>query len=137
MELKEIREKLHEWYGGKAYTYYFTPESPDPIMKCGHAIELAMVFNHPEMTADTGRSFDATFCKTMRQMWVQFAQTGCPSLSADASPDGHAKEWPLYDTENKLVMVLDETSGIRPASEAELKIVDWARTYPLTRYYVP
>ena len=39
--------------GGKAFTYYFTPESPDPIMKCGHAIELAIVFNHPEFTADT------------------------------------------------------------------------------------
>ena len=25
--------------GGIAYTYYFTPESPDPIMKCGHSIE--------------------------------------------------------------------------------------------------
>ena len=119
--------------GGKAYTYYFTPESPDPIMKCGHAIELAVVFNHPEMTADTGRSFDATFCKTMRQMWVQFAKTGCPSLSADASPDGHAKEWPLYDTENKRVMVFDEFD-IHPAKEADVKIVDWERTYFLTKY---
>ena len=121
--------------GGKAFTYYFTPESPDPIMKCGHAIELSVVFNHPEMTADTGRAFDETFCKTMRKMWVQFAKTGNPSLSAEISPDGKAKEWPLYDLENKRVMVLDEFD-IHPAKESEVKIVDWERTYFLTKYYM-
>ena len=121
--------------GGKAYTYYFTPESPDPIMKCGHAIELSVVFNHPEMTADTGRAFDETFCKTMRKMWVQFAKTGNPSLSAEISPDGKAKEWPLYSLEDKKVMVLDEFD-IHPAKESEVKIVDWERTYFLTKYYM-
>jgi para-nitrobenzyl esterase len=120
--------------GGKCYTYYFTPESPDPIMKCGHAIELAVVFNHPEFTADTGRAFDETFCKTMRAMWVQFAKTGCPSLSAAESPDGKAKQWPLYDRKDKQVMVLDEFD-IHPAKEADVKIVDWERTYFLTKYY--
>ena len=121
--------------GGKSYTYYFTPESPDPIMKCGHAIELASVFNHPEMSADTGRVFDETFSKTMRRMWVQFAKTGNPSLSAEQSPDGKAKEWPLYDLENKRVMVFDEFN-IHPEKESERKIVDWDRTYFLTKYYV-
>jgi para-nitrobenzyl esterase len=121
--------------GGKCYTYYFTPESPDPIMKCGHAIELAVVFNHPEMTADTGRAFDETFCKTMRKMWVQFAKTGNPSLTAAQSPDGKAKEWPLYDQKDRQVMVLDEFD-IHPAKEADVKIVDWERTYPLTKYYM-
>jgi len=121
--------------GGKCYAYYFTPESPDPIMKCGHAIELSVVFNHPEFTADTGRTFDETFCKTMRKMWVQFAKTGTPSLSADISPDGKAKEWPLYDLKDKKVMVLDEFD-IHPAKESEVKIVDWERTYFLTKYYM-
>ena len=121
--------------GGKVYTYYLTPESPDPIMKCGHAIELASVFNHPEMTSDMGRSFDETFSKTMRKMWVQFAKTGDPSLSADISPDGKEKAWPLYDTENKRVMVFDEFN-IHPEKESERKIVDWDRTYCLTKYYM-
>ncbi|MBQ7617510.1 MAG: carboxylesterase family protein [Desulfovibrio sp.] len=121
--------------GGKAYTYYFTPESSLPIMKCGHSIELAIIFNHPEMTSDTGRKFDPTFSKTMRKMWVQFAKTGNPSLSAAISPDGKAKEWPLYDLKNKLVMVFDEFN-IHPEKEAELKIVDWERMYPLTKYYM-
>ena len=121
--------------GGKVYTYYFTPESPDPVMKCGHAIELSTVFKHPEMSADTGRIFDETFSETMRKMWVQFAKTGSPSLGADISPDGKAKEWPLYDQKDKMVMVLDEFD-IHPAKESEVKIVDWDRTYFLTKYYM-
>ena len=121
--------------GGKAYTYYFTPESPDPIMKCGHALELSTVFNHPEMSADTGRAFDETFSKTMRKMWTQFARTGSPSLSADISPDGKEKVWPIYDLENKRVMVFDEFN-IHPEKESERKIVDWDRTYFMTKYYI-
>ena len=120
--------------GGKCFTYYFTPEAADPIMKCGHAIELAIVFNHPEMSDDTGRNFDETFSKTMRRMWVQFAKSGNPSLGADISPDGKAKEWPPYDPESRPVMVLDEFN-IHPEKEADRKIVDWERTYFLTKYY--
>jgi para-nitrobenzyl esterase len=120
--------------GGKAYTYYFTPESPDPIMKCGHAIELSVVFNHPEETLVTGRALDETFCRILRRMWVQFAKTGNPSLTADISPDGKAHEWPLYDLTNKQVMVFDEFD-IHPEKEAERQMLDWERTYFLTKYY--
>ena len=121
--------------GGKAYTYYYTVESIVPMVKSGHASELSVVFNHPEMTGFTGRVIDETFSKTMRKMWVQFAKTGNPSLSADISPDGAAKEWPLYDTGDKKVMVLEE-GNIRPAKESDLKIVDWDNTYFLTNYYM-
>ena len=120
--------------GGKIYTYFYTPESILPMVKSGHASELSVVFNHPEMTGFTGRPIDETFCKTMRKMWVQFAKTGNPSLSADISPDGQAKEWPLYDQSNKQVMVLDEFN-IHPAKESEVKMVDWENTYFLTKYY--
>ncbi len=87
--------------GGKSYTYFFTPESSLPLLRCGHSVELPVIFNHQEITLKMGWTFDATFSKTMRRMWVQFAKTGNPSLSADQSPDGKAKEWPLYDLENK------------------------------------
>ena len=127
--------ELQAMAGGKTYVYYFTVESSVPLVKSGHAIELATVFNHPEETYVTGRRFDETFEKTMRRMWVQFAKTGNPSLSAENSPDGSAKEWPLYDTENKYVMIFDEFD-IHPEKEAERKIVDWDRTYFLTKYYV-
>jgi len=120
--------------GGKSYTYYFTVESSLPLMKSAHGMALAPLFKHPELNGDTGREFDATFSKTMRKMWVQFAKTGNPSLTADLSPDGKAKEWPLYDLQDKRVMVLDEFD-IHPAKESEKHIVDWERTYFLTKYY--
>ena len=120
--------------GGKSYTYYFRVESSIPKMKSGHAVELSTVFNHPEETLVTGRRFDETFSKTLRKMWVQFAKTGNPSLSAEDSPDGKAHEWPLYDLKDKELMIFDEFN-IHPAKESELKILDWDRTYFLTRYY--
>ena len=120
--------------GGKSYTYYFTVESALPLMKCGHGMALAPLFKHPDLDGDTGRPFDETFSKTMRKMWAQFAKTGNPSISADQSPDGKAKEWPLYDLKDKQVMVFDEFN-IHPAKESEVGIVDWERTYFLTKYY--
>jgi para-nitrobenzyl esterase len=103
-------------------------------VKCAHAIELSSVLNHPEDTGLTGRVFDETFSKTVRKMWVQFAKTGNPSLSADISPDGKAYEWPLYDRENRKVMVFDEFN-IHPEKESEIKIIDWDNIYPLTKYF--
>ena len=120
--------------GGKTYTYYFTVESSDPLISSCHSIELSTVFNHPEETFCTGRIFDPTFSKTLRRMWVQFAKTGNPSLSATESPDGKAKEWPLYDLENKQLMIFDEFN-IHPEKESQRKILDWDRTYFLTKYY--
>ena len=122
--------------GGKSYTYYYRVESSQPFIKAGHASELSVVFAHPEINEFTGRAYDENFCKTMRKMWVQFAKTGNPSLSASESPDGKAKEWPLYDLKDKKVMVLDEFD-IHPAKESEVKMVDWERTYFLSNYYMP
>ena len=52
--------------GIKVHAYYFTVESPDPVMKSGHAIELSTVFKHPELNGDMGRVFDETFSKYIR-----------------------------------------------------------------------
>lgn len=120
--------------GGKSFTYYFTVESALPMLKSAHGMALAPLFKHPEMDGDTGRAFDETFSKTMRKMFVQFALTGNPSISADISPDGKAKEWPLYDLKDKKVIVFDEFN-IHQAKESDLKIVDWDRTFFLTKYY--
>lgn len=54
--------------------------------------------------------------------------------TAELSPTGKAIEWPLYDSGDKQVMVLDK-SYIHTAKESELKIVDWERTYFLTNTY--
>ena len=119
--------------GGKSYTYQYRVESSDPIMKCAHFEEVPVVFAHPEFIV--GRTCSNIFCQTMRAMWIQFAKTGNPSLTAQQSPDGKAKEWPLYDLKDKRVMVLDD-HDIHPAKEADVKIVDWDRTYFLNKYYM-
>ncbi len=124
----------HVKAGGKSYNYYFTVESSVPLMKSGHAVELPSVFNHPEDTEFTGRAFDETFSKVIRKMWIQFAKTGNPSLSAEISPDGKAHEWPLYNLEDKEIMVLDEFN-IHTEKESELKLLDWERCYFLTKYF--
>lgn len=114
--------------GGKAYAYFFT-------VKSGHGNELTTVLNHPETNASLGWTIDEAFSKTMRRMWVQYAKTGNPSLSADISPDGKPHEWPLYNLEDKPVMVFDEFN-IHPEKEYGMKLVDRDRTYFLTRYYL-
>ena len=119
--------------GGKSYTYYYRVES-SPELKAAHFEEVPIIFCHPEMSGGR-QDYDETFSKTMRKMWVQFAKTGNPSLTADISPDGKAHEWPLYNLNDKEVMVLDEFN-IYPEKESELKIVDWERTYFLTKYYM-
>lgn len=50
-------------------------------------------------------------------------------------PEGKAHEWPLYDLTDRKVMVLDEYD-IHTEKEAERKIVDWDRTWFLTKYYM-
>lgn len=83
---------------------------------------------------EIGRELNENFSKTMRKMWVKFAKTENPSLNAEQSPDGKAKEWPRYDLKNRTVMVFDEFN-IHPEKEASLKIVDWDRTGFLSKYY--
>ena len=43
-------------------------------------------------------------------------------------------EWPLYDLENKRIMIFDEFN-IHPEKESQRKILDWERTYFLTKYF--
>ena len=120
--------------GGRSYTYFFTPESSVPLIRSGHSIELSTVFCHPEEKFVTGRELDETFGRIMRKMWVQFAKTGDPSLSAENSPDGKARVWPPYDLKNKELMIFDEFD-IHVEKESERDIIDWERTYFLTKYY--
>ena len=68
-------------------------------------------------------------------MWVNFAKTGDPSLTAEESPTGEAIEWEMYNSETKPIMVFDEFN-IHPDIEGNYGIVDWERTYPLTKYYI-
>ena len=65
----------------------------------------------------------------MPAAWSCFCDAG------SISPDGKAREWPLYDLKDKYVMTFDEFD-IHAEKESALNIVDWDRTYFLTKYYV-
>lgn len=116
--------------GGKAYGYFFTVESARPYMLSGHGMELSSVLNSTDNFR--GRKFDETFSKTMRKMWIQFAKTGDPSIKT--SPDGKEHTWPLYETTEKKLMVFDEFD-IHTSTESALHLIDWGRTYFLTKYF--
>ena len=73
-------------------------------------------------------------CYLLFRQGNAIAKDGNPSLSAAESPDGKAKEWPLYDLKEKKVMIFDEFN-IHLEKESERKILDWDRTYFLTKYY--
>ena len=121
--------------GGRTYHYYFRVETSKPHFLSGHAAELPAVFNNPQDTFFSGRPYDDTFNHTMQRMWVNFAKTGDPSLTAEESPTGKAIYWDLYNSETKPVMVFDEFN-IHQGYEADYGIVDWERTYPLTKYFI-
>ena len=111
--------------GGRAYAYFFTARS-------GHGMELTTVLDHPEMNESP---IDEIFSKTVRRMWVRFAKTGDPSLSAEISPDGRAHVWPICEPEEKTVMVFDE-SDIHTEKGSGMGLIDRDRTYFLTKYYI-
>ena len=127
--------ELQEAAGGTSFVYYFTPESNDPLMRCGHGVEVPTVFGKPELGRPLGLDFEETFSRTLRDMWVQFAKTGNPSLSAEASPDGREKVWPAYDPKDRYVMCFDE-DNVHVEHESERGIVSWDKCYFLTKYYV-
>ena len=57
-----------------------------------------------------------------------------PLSAQRSSPDGKAYEWPLYDLENRQVMIFDEFS-IHPEKEADRKFIDGERTCFATKYF--
>ena len=125
----------HTAAGGMTYHYYFRVETSMTYFLSGHAAELPAVFNNPQDTFFSGRPYDDTFIHTMQRMWVNFAKKGDPSLTAEESPSGKALQWDLYNSDTKPIMVFDEFN-VHPGIEGDYGIVDWERTYPLTKYFI-
>ncbi len=125
----------HTAAGGKTYHYLFRVETSIPYFLSGHAAELPAVFNNPQDLFFSGRAYDDTFNHTLQRMWVNFAMKGDPSLTAEESPTGEAIRWDEYNAETKPIMVFDEFN-IHPGIEGDYGLVDWERTYPLTKYYI-
>lgn len=126
--------ECHTAAGGRTYHYFFRAEATMTHFLSGHAAELPAVLDNPQDTFFTGRAYDDTFNHTMQRMWVNFARSGDPSLTAEESPTGEAIAWDLYDSDTKPIMVFDEFN-VHQSFEGDYGIVDWERTYPLTKYF--
>ena len=125
----------HAAAGGRIYHYYFRVETSIPPFLSGHLAELPAVFNNPQNTFYSGRAYDDAFNHTMQRMWVNFAKTGDPSLTEEESPTGKAIQWEQYNSDTRPIMVFDEFN-VHPGVEGDYGIVDWERTYPLTKYFI-
>ena len=125
----------HSAAGGRVFHYLFRVETPIPHFYSGHAAELACVLDNPRCTFYSGRPYDDTFNHTVQRMWVNFAKTGDPSLTAEESPTGEAIAWEPYETDARPIMVFDEFN-VHPSTEARYGLVDWELTYPLTKYFI-
>ena len=125
----------HTAAGGKTYHYYFRVEACMQYFLSGHAAELPAVFNNPQDVFFSGRPYDDTFNHTLQRMWVNFAKTGEPSLTEKESPTGRAIKWEQYNSDTKPIMIFDEFN-IHLGYEGDYGIVDWERTYPLTKYFI-
>lgn len=125
----------HTASGGNTYHYLFRVETTMTHFLSGHAAELSAVFNNPQDVFFSGRPYDDTFNHTLQRMWVNFAKKGDPSLTAEESPTGKAIKWDPYNSDTKPMMVFDEFN-IHQGIEGDYGLIDWERTYPLTKYFI-
>ena len=120
--------------GGKVFHYQSFLAAAPPGMGAMHSQEVSVVFNNLDYQTVSCRDVDRTFARTMQRMWVNFAKKGNPSLTAEESPTGKAIKWEPYNTKTKPIMSINEFD-IHMSNAKELKITDWERVYPLTKYY--
>ncbi len=97
--LPAIRQATaHHLNGGNTYMYYWSYPSAIPHLKACHAVELAYVFNNPEVNTYIGEDYNEELGKTVRKMWVNFATTGNPSTDE--------YEWKKYTRAHRETMIL-------------------------------
>ena len=86
--------------GGTAYMYQWNvPSTKEEYYKSAcHAVELAYVFNNLEDDIYAGE-VDKTTADRTQEAWINFAQTGDPSIKE--------AEWPAYDLTNRATMIMN------------------------------
>jgi para-nitrobenzyl esterase len=123
--LPAVRQaEYHSRNGGRAYMYYWTELSSIPYHGACHAVELAYVFGNIDETIYLGAPADETLAAQVMEMWANFARTGDPSTEN--------LRWPLYDTDERLTMILCKNSWIESDTlSKQRKLLS-----PLLRYMI-
>ena len=102
--ITEFYNELITRHKGKSYNYYWTMPGADETLGACHAMELAYVFNNPQVTIYTGGRYNEELANTVQDMWVNFARTGDPSTD-DCM-------WEPYTADSRKTMVLGEKTGM-------------------------
>jgi para-nitrobenzyl esterase len=104
----------HGAWGGRAFVYLFTWESPafDGLLGSCHALDLPFVFGAvgvPAVQLFSGGGTDAeTLSRQMQGAWLAFAQDGNPSHEGIG-------EWRGWDPEFRSTMIFGSQSGVADA----------------------
>ena len=99
----------HAKQGGKEFFYRVDKEVEGPrqeILKACHAVELPFIFGNFDKEQAKNTKENRVYSKQLQRMWVNFAKTGNPSLSAKDNPDGKAVEWQPFTNDTRKVMIL-------------------------------
>ncbi len=115
--------QYHAAAGGKAYMYYWTYPSAHRNLGACHAVELAYVFNNPEVTIYTGNNVDPHLVKATHTLWTNFAKTGNPS-SCDYT-------WLPYDEKERRTLVLGKKIKLESDPLPERR----EKAFPVLKYY--
>jgi para-nitrobenzyl esterase len=123
--LPAVRQaEYHSHNGGRVYMYYWTEPSTIPYHGACHAVELSYVFGNLDETIYTGAPSDPALAAQVMEMWANFARTGDPSTEG--------LHWPLYDTRDRLTMVLCKESRV----ESDVLSKQRKLLMPLLRYMI-
>ena len=91
---------LHADSGNRVYTYFWTMPGEDKTIGACHAVELAYVFQNPQVTIFNGSAYDQALADAVQEMWIRFARTGDPSTD-------HIT-WEPYNSQTRRTMILGE-----------------------------
>ena len=108
---------------GNSYNYYWTMPCADETLGACHAVELAYVFNNPQVDIYTCDLYNEHLADTVQEMWVNFARTGDPSTDE--------YKWEPYTRDSRMTMVLGEEIGMA----GDLMPEQRALTEPLMHHY--
>lgn len=136
----------HAKQGGKEFFYRVDKEIEGPkqeTLKACHAVELPFVFGNFDNEQAKNTKENRAYAKQLQRMWINFAKTGNPSLSAQDNPDGKAVEWQPFTDDTRKVMILAqgnlhmEDNPEAERTELEQKLLDTNPHYRHIRGLAP
>ncbi len=103
-------------HGSKVYVYRFTRKVPatGEYVKYGafHTGEVPYAYNNLKFVNRPWQPVDYELADTMSSYWVNFAKTGNPNAN-------ELPEWKVYDSKNKMIMILGEKSSLQTIPDKE------------------